>query len=91
LCKPATGRSCSGLFATGADSLQTQLGQDTPMTLPTTRNAATDRTHEEALDAFLGKRAEIYEMLEGLQGLSADHFLADPDEVTWGEVGTLAH
>ena len=30
-------------------------------------------------------------MLGRLQQLSADHFHAAPDRITWGDVGTLSH
>jgi len=49
------------------------------------------RNREAALNAFIGKKAEIDEMLARLQALSDDHFNAHPDEVTWGHVGTLEH
>ena len=45
---------------------------------------------EAALNAFIGRKAEIDEMLARLQSLSADHFNAYPDEVNWGHVGTLS-
>jgi hypothetical protein len=41
--------------------------------------------------AFIGKKAEIDEMLARLQALSDDHFNAHPDEVNWADVGTLEH
>ena len=44
-----------------------------------------------ALDAFIGKKAEIDAMLERLAALSADHFETNPDEINWGHVGTLNH
>lgn len=49
------------------------------------------RNREAALDAFLGKKAEIDGMLARLQSLSDDHFNTDPDAVSWGHVGTLEH
>ena len=49
------------------------------------------RNKEAALSAFIGKKAEIDEMLARLQALSDDHFNAHPDEVNWGHVGTLEH
>ncbi|MAY89477.1 MAG: hypothetical protein CML02_22515 [Pseudooceanicola sp.] len=49
------------------------------------------RNKEAALNAFLGKKAEIDEMLARLQSLSDDHFNAHPDEINWGHVGTLEH
>ena len=49
------------------------------------------RNEEAALNAFIGKKAEIDEMLARLQGLSDDHFNTHPDELNWGHVGTLEH
>lgn len=42
-----------------------------------------------ALDAFIGKKAEIDAMLARLQALSDDHFNFDPDAVNWGSVGSI--
>ena len=49
------------------------------------------RNKEAALNAFVGKKAEIDEMLARMQSLSDDHFNAHPDEINWGHVGTLNH
>ena len=49
------------------------------------------RNKEAALNAFLGKKAEIDERLARLARLSADHFNSHPDEINWGDVGTLDH
>lgn len=49
------------------------------------------RNKEAALNAFIGKKAEIDTMLTRLQALSDDHFNAHPDEINWGHVGTLEH
>lgn len=49
------------------------------------------RNREAVLNAFIGKKAEIDEMLSRLQTLSDDHFNCHPDEVNWGNVGTLEH
>jgi hypothetical protein len=46
---------------------------------------------EDALAAFVAKKAEIDAMLTRLQALSADHFGYSPDEITWAHVGTLEH
>ena len=46
---------------------------------------------EQALAAFVSKKAEIDEMLTRLQALSDDHFGYAPDDVTWSHVGTLEH
>jgi putative heme iron utilization protein len=50
---------------------------------------ATDNT--KALAAFLATKGEIDAMLERLTAISADHFDAHPDEINWGDVGTLNH
>ncbi|WP_324755309.1 hypothetical protein [Roseovarius sp. Pro17] len=50
-----------------------------------------NRSNEAALHAFIGKKAEIDAMLERLKALSADHFETHPDEINWGDVGTLEH
>ena len=44
-----------------------------------------------ALDAYIARKTEIDMMLARLTALSDDHFNAAPDEVTWADVGTLAH
>jgi hypothetical protein len=49
------------------------------------------RSNEDALAAFVQKKAEIDAMLTRLQALSDDHFGVAPEEVTWGHVGTLEH
>lgn len=49
------------------------------------------RNKEAALAAFLGKKAEIDEILARLQALSEDHFNTQPNEINWGDVGTLEH
>ena len=49
------------------------------------------RSSEQALAVFVSKKAEIDTMLARLQALSGDHFNYSPDEVTWGQVGTLEH
>ena len=50
---------------------------------------ATDNS--KALDAFLAAKFQIDAMLERLAALSADHFETSPDEINWGDVGTLNH
>jgi hypothetical protein len=49
------------------------------------------KSREEALAAFVSKKAEIDEMLARLQALSDDHFNYSPDDITWDHVGTLAY
>jgi hypothetical protein len=46
---------------------------------------------EQALDAFMARKAEIDKMLARLTALSADHFETSPEEIDWGHVGTLSH
>ena len=45
--------------------------------------------NDKALANFLSRKAEIDTMLERLQGLSDEHFYASPEEINWGDVGTL--
>ena len=49
------------------------------------------KSNQQALAAFVSKKAEIDAMLARLQALSDDHFGYAPDEVTWAQVGTLEH
>jgi hypothetical protein len=49
------------------------------------------RNREAALNAFIAKKTEIDTMLARLQALSDDHFESHPDEINWGDVGTLQH
>jgi hypothetical protein len=46
---------------------------------------------QDALAAFVQKKAEIDAMLARLQALSDDHFNHSPDEVRWDHVGTLGY
>ena len=64
-----------------------------PITTPRhqLRAAKAQRNHEAALAAFLGKKAEIDAMLARLASLSDNHFNSNPDEINWGDVGTLEH
>ena len=49
------------------------------------------KSKEQALAAFVSKKAEIDAMLTRLQGLSGDHFGYSPDEITWSHAEGLAH
>jgi hypothetical protein len=49
------------------------------------------KSKEQALAAFVSKKAEIDEMLTRLQALSDDHFNYSPDEITWSHAEGLAH
>lgn len=51
----------------------------------------TTATNEQALDAFLAAKAEIDRLLAELAALSADHFHASPEEITWSHVGSANH
>lgn len=44
-----------------------------------------------ALDAFIARKAEIDVMIDRLKTLSDDHFGSSPEDINWGDVGTLAH
>jgi hypothetical protein len=48
-------------------------------------------SNEDALAAFVQRKAEIDAMLARLQALSDEHFGVAPDEVIWGHVGSLRH
>jgi len=49
------------------------------------------RSNDDALAAFVQKKAEIDTMLSRLQSLSDDHFNYGPDEISWDHVGTLGY
>jgi hypothetical protein len=49
------------------------------------------KSREEALAAFVSRKAEIDAMLTRLQALSDDHFGYNPDEIRWDHVGTLGY
>jgi hypothetical protein len=51
----------------------------------------TSKSNDDALAAFVQKKAEIDAMLSRLQAFSDEHFGIAPDEVTWGDVGSLGH
>jgi hypothetical protein len=55
----------------------------------TTRRA--NASNDKALDTFMTTKVQIDAMLERLQALSDDHFNTHPDEINWGDVGTLNH
>ena len=46
------------------------------------------KSREQALAAFIARKAEIDAMLTRLQALSDDHFDYAPDDITWSHVGT---
>ena len=49
------------------------------------------RSNDDALAAFISRRAEIDAMLARLHALSDDHFGYSPDEITWSHAEGLAH
>jgi hypothetical protein len=49
------------------------------------------KSKEQALAAFVSKKAEIDAMLTRLRALSDDHFNYSPDQIDWGHVGTLGY
>ena len=51
----------------------------------------TSKSSQEALAAFVQKKAEIDTMLARLQALSDEHFGYGPDEITWSHAEGLAH
>ena len=55
----------------------------------TTRRAAA--TNDKALNAFIAAKADIDAMLTRISALSSVHFETNPDEINWGNVGTLTH
>ena len=78
-------------FAYLVDSLARQ--SDGPVRPDATHPAEgrTMTTRPTALDAFLAAKAAIDRNLARLQALSENHFEADPDTLTWGQVGDLQH
>jgi len=49
------------------------------------------KSNDDALAAFVARKAEIDAMLTRIQALSDDHFGYNPDEITWDHVGTLGY
>lgn len=47
-------------------------------------------SQQQALDAYIEKVANIDAMLKRLQGACDDHFHANPDDIIWADVGTVA-
>jgi len=45
--------------------------------------------NDKALTTFIARKAEIYTMLARLQALSEAHFNTSPEDINWGDVGTL--
>ena len=55
----------------------------------TTRRATAQ--NDKALNAFIAAKADIDAMLARISALCSDHFETNPDEINWGNVGTLTH
>jgi len=49
----------------------------------------TTKTNDAALAAFMRGKAEVDALLVRITAASADHFGANPDQVTWGDAGSL--
>ncbi len=47
--------------------------------------------NQQALDAFVARKAAIDDLIAKLQTASADHFAVSPDAVHWGHVGSLGY
>ena len=48
------------------------------------------KSNEQAVNAYIEKVASIDAMLKRLQGACDDHFYANPDGMTWANVGDVA-
>jgi hypothetical protein len=51
----------------------------------------TTKSNDDALAAFVARKAEIDAMLTRLQTVSDDHFGYSPDDIGWDHVGTLGY
>jgi len=65
--------------------------QHTTETTMTDRDARREANRQQALAAFIARKAEIDTLLARIAAVSADHFGRDPDEVTWADEGSLGH
>jgi len=65
--------------------------QPTTETTMTDRDARREANRQQALAAFIARKAEIDALLARIAAASADHFGRDPDEVTWADEGSLGH
>ena len=48
------------------------------------------QNNDQALNAFIGAKAKIDQMLSELQAMSNEHFNTHPDEITWADVGNIS-
>jgi hypothetical protein len=53
--------------------------------------SASKSSQEQALDAFIARKAEIDTILSRLVALSEEHFNLHPDKIHWGDVGVLEY
>ena len=48
------------------------------------------QNNDQALNAFIGAKASIDQMLGELQAMSNEHFNTHPDEINWADVGNIS-
>jgi hypothetical protein len=75
----------------GRRSIHPARGQAGVSKMITTIQKQNSNSKEQALAAFVQRKAEIDAMLSRLQALSDDHFNYSPEEIDWGHVGTLGY
>lgn len=51
----------------------------------------TEPPKQTATDAFLERVHQIRELLDIIRAAADEHFEVDPESVTWGHVGNVAH
>jgi hypothetical protein len=59
--------------------------------MDTRMKAEAKSNQQDALAAFMARKAGIDTMLAQLTALSNEHFDTSPEEINWGHVGTLGH
>jgi len=74
--------------ARSANGRSRQADQESSVT---DRQARREANRQQALAAFIARKAEIDALLARLAAASADHFGRDPEEVTWADEGSLGH
>jgi hypothetical protein len=75
-------------YSLGFGAKRSMYGATQDRTTETAKSSP--QSNDEALAAFIARKAEIDGMLDRLRTLSDDHFNLVPDEIHWGHVGTLA-
>ena len=66
--------------------------RETPPTtdeMKSERSALDDGDAPTALESFVSNKNDIDAMLARLAARSAEHFNVNPDDVTWGDVGSI--